>query len=133
MRALGVSAHGADGELLLEMLARELAPAHGKLEVLPPTTALSDLVARLDPLSPGVVCVAAFPPEGGPYARQLCQGLKARLPALTVLAFRPDEPGVDPARAARRLREAGADAVAGTLAAASAEMSRLLRGEGTVP
>jgi hypothetical protein len=42
------------------------------------------------------------------------------------MAFRPDEPGVDPARAAMRLKEAGADLVVATLVEASAELSRLL-------
>jgi len=62
------------------------------------------------------------PPPGGP----LCHRLKARLPERSVVAFRPSEPGVDSARAARRLQEAGADVVVATLAEASAEISRRL-------
>jgi predicted PurR-regulated permease PerM len=126
VRALGVAAHGSESELLLEMLAVVVAPEHGKLEVLPPSTALSQLIARVEEVSPAVVCVAALPPEGGPYARQLCHRLKARFPRLTVVAFRPNEPGVDPTRAAKRLREAGADVVGATLAEASMLMTRLL-------
>jgi predicted PurR-regulated permease PerM len=127
-RALGIAARQTESELLLEMLAVELAPQHGKLEVVPPTTALSEVMARVEHLSPEVVCVAALPPEGGPYARQLCHRLKERFPDLRVVAFRPDEPGVEPTRAARRLREAGADVVVATLAEASAEVSRHLLG-----
>jgi hypothetical protein len=127
IRALGIAAHGTESQLLLEMLAAVVAPGHGKLEVLPPTAALSEVVARVEQLSPEVVCIAALPPEGGPFARQLCQGLKARFPELTVVAFRPNEPGVDPTRAAKRLEEAGADLVVATLAEASAQMSRLLQ------
>jgi predicted PurR-regulated permease PerM len=127
IHALGIAAHRPESELLLEMLAVELAPEHGKLEVLPLTTALSEVIARVEDLSPEVVCIAALPPEGGPYARQLCHRLKARFPELTVVAFRPNEPGVDPTRAAKRLQEGGADLVVATLAEASAEMSRLLQ------
>lgn len=124
IRALGIAAHGTESQLLLEMLAVELAPEHGRLEILPPTAALPEVMARVEQLSPEVVCIAALPPEGGPFARQLCHRLKDRFPELSVVAFRPSEPGVDPARAARRLQEAGADVVVATLAEASAEMSR---------
>ena len=126
IRALGVAAHRTESELLLEMLAVVVAPQHGKLEVLPAATSLDDVIARVKLLSPAVVCIAALPPEGGPYARQLCQRLKASFPALTVVAFRPNEPGIDPTRAAKRLQEAGADVVVASLAQASAEVSRLL-------
>jgi predicted PurR-regulated permease PerM len=126
VRALGVAAHRPDGEVLLELLAGELAPELGRLEVLPSTATLDEILARIDGLSPGVVCVGSFPPEGGPHARRLCQGVKARFPDLAVVAFRPSEPGVDPGRAAERLRDAGADVVVATLAEATAELSARL-------
>lgn len=125
-RALGIAAHRTESELLLEMLAVVVAPQLGTLEVLRAETPVEDVVARVALLKPELVCIAALPPEGGPYARQLCQRLKARFPTLTVVAFRPNEPGIDPAGAAKRLREAGADRVVATLAEASAEVSRLL-------
>ena len=80
-------------------------------------------------LAPAVVCVAALPPEGGPYARQLCHLLRGRAPEATLVAFRPGEPGIDPGPATRRLREAGADLVVATLAEASAALARLLAGD----
>jgi len=126
VRAVGVAAHGAESELLLEMLAAELAPEQGALEVLPPPTTPGDLVARVERLQPEVVCVAALPPEGGPYARRICRQLRDAIPGLRVLAFRPSEPGIDPAGATTALEEAGADKVVTTLAEASAEMARLL-------
>jgi predicted PurR-regulated permease PerM len=132
-RALGVAAHGAGSELLLEMLAAEAVAAPGWLEVLGPATSLPTVLARVAERAPELVCVAALPPDGGPYARQLCQRLKARFPGLSVLALRPDEPGVDPAGAARRLRESGADVVVATLEAARAELSRLLPDRGAGP
>jgi predicted PurR-regulated permease PerM len=126
VRALGVAAHREDAEVILEMLAGELAPEAGRLEVLPSTVTLDEVLDRIDRHSPGVVCVGSFPPEGGPHARRLCHGVKARFPDLPVVAFRPSEPGVDPRRAAERLREAGADVVVATLAEATAELSRRL-------
>jgi hypothetical protein len=126
IRALGIAAHRTESELLLEMLAVVVAPEHGKLAVLPSSTTVDEVVAQVERLAPAVVCVAALPPEGGPYARRLCHRLKARFPELVVVAFRPNEPGVDPARAAERLRDAGADRVVTSLAEASVEMSRLL-------
>jgi predicted PurR-regulated permease PerM len=123
VRALGIAAHRSDGEVLLEMLAGELAPEVGRLEVLPSTATLDEVLARIDGLSPGVVCVGSFPPEGGPHARRVCQGVKARFPEMAVVVFRPSEPGVDPSRAPERLRDAGADVVVATLAEATAELA----------
>jgi predicted PurR-regulated permease PerM len=125
---LGVAAHRTESEFLLEMLAAELPPEAGELEILPSTATLPEVVARVERVSPGVVCVAALPPEGGPHARRACQGLKARFPGLTVMVFRPGEPGADPARIAARLHEAGADLVVATVAEASAQLSRLVHG-----
>jgi len=127
-RALGIAAHRTESELVLEMLSVELAPEHGRLEVLPPTAALSEVIARVEQVAPVVVCIAALPPEGGPFARRLCHRLKNRFPGMAVMAFRPSEPGVDPTLAAQRLQEAGADLVVTTLAEARAEMSRILLG-----
>lgn len=126
VRALGIAAHQTESELLLEMLAVVVAPEHGKLEILPASTTIAAVLAHVAQVSPAVVCVAALPPEGGPFARQLCQRLKRQFPELTVMAFRPNEPGVDPTLAAERLHEAGADVVVSTLAEASAQLSRLL-------
>jgi predicted PurR-regulated permease PerM len=126
VKALGIAAWRAQSELLLEMLAVQLAGAQATLELIPLSTPPAQALARVKLLNPGVVCIAALPPDGGPFARELCHQLKALLPDLTVMAFRPDEPGVDPARAARRLKEAGADLVVATVVEASAELSRLL-------
>ncbi|MBS1108837.1 MAG: tqsA 1 [Anaeromyxobacteraceae bacterium] len=126
-RCVGIAAHRADGEVLLEMLSGELGPEEGEMEVLPSTTTLDEVVSRVERTSPGVVCIGSFPPEGGPHARRLCGALKARFPTLAVIAFRPGEPGVDPSLAVERLREAGADVVVATLAEATTEMTRLLR------
>ena len=126
MRALGIAAYPAQSELLLEMLAAQLATEYGDLEILPRATTPAQAVARVELLAPIMVCIAALPPDGGPFARELCHRLKGRFPKLTVVAFRPDEPGVDPARAAKRLNEAGADLVVTTVAEACAEMTRLL-------
>jgi hypothetical protein len=126
MRALGVGAHRLQSDLLLEMLAVELAPGLGVLEILPHSISVGEVLARVAQLGPAVVCVAALPPDGGPFARELCHQLERRFPALTVLVFRPDEPEVESSRAIQRLKESGADLVVSNLAEATAEMSRLL-------
>jgi predicted PurR-regulated permease PerM len=123
--AVGVAAPGFGSELLLELLAAALGP--GALERVPPASGPAEVLAWVERLAPEVVCVATLPPEGGPSARQLCRELRARFPALTLVAFRPGEPGVEPARAGARLREAGADEVAATLAEATEALARRLR------
>jgi predicted PurR-regulated permease PerM len=125
-RILGVAAHRPDGEILLEMLAGELPPAEARLVALPSTASLDEVLARIGELSPCAVCIGTFPPEGGPHARRMCGGIKASHPDLPVVVFRPREPGIDPALATRRLRDAGADLVVATLADASAALPALL-------
>src|SRR5205814_1781994 len=94
--------------------------------VLPPTASVAAVIERIEQVAPGVVFIAALPPEGGPYARQLCHQIKTRFPSITIVAFRPSEPDIDPATAATRLKEAGADHVVVTLAEAAAQLSRTL-------
>jgi predicted PurR-regulated permease PerM len=126
VRALGISAHRPQGALLLEMLALGLKPELGALEVMPPATTVAQALARVATLGPTVVCLAVLPPDGGPFARELARHLRARFPSLPVVAFRPDESGGDPARAARRLSESGVSLVVTSLAEATAELSGLL-------
>ena len=123
---MGIAASGAESELLMEMLAAAVAPIIGQLEVAAPATPLNILMARIEASSPKVVCIGAVPPDGGAAARQLCQRLKARFPQLKILALRPNAPQTDATRAAARLREAGADAVAANFTDASIELTRLL-------
>lgn len=127
VRALGIAAHRSESALLLEMLSVVVKPEQGALEVLSEATPLDEVLRRIERLKPEVVCIAALPPEGGPYARQLCHRIKQRFGDIKIVAFRPNEPGIDPGRAATRLQEAGADAVVATLTTASAELSRLLQ------
>jgi hypothetical protein len=93
--------------------------------VVPAASSLTEVLARVEQVSPDVVCIGSFAPEGGPHARRLCQGMKGRFPRVTLVAFRPDEPDVDPASAAGRLRDAGADRVVSSLAQARSEISRV--------
>jgi hypothetical protein len=125
-RVIGVAAHRPDGDLLLEILARELPPADGGVEILPSSTGLEEVLSRMEGLAPEVVCIGSFSPADGPRARRLCTGIKARFPGQTVMVFRPGEPGADPLRGGDRLRAAGADVVVATLAEAGAELARLL-------
>ncbi len=126
VRVLALAANGTESELLLEMLAAVVAPTLGQFEVLSASMSHADVIARIQQLSPEVVCLGFLPPEGGTVARQLCRRIRETFPGLTILTLRPNEPGGEAARAAARMREAGADAVASTLSAASAELTRLL-------
>ena len=126
VRVLALAANGTESELLLEMLAAVVAPTLGRFEVLSASLSHADVIARIQQLSPEVVCLGFLPPEGGTVARLLCRRIKETIPGLTILTLRPNEPGGEAARAAARMREAGADAVAITLSDATAELTRLL-------
>lgn len=125
-RVLALAAHGTESELLLEMLAATAAPTLGQLEVMPATTSHAAAIARVEQLSPDVVCLAFLPPEGGTAARSLCRRLRESFPKLTILTLRPNEPDGDATRAEARMREAGADAVATTLADALTQLTARL-------
>lgn len=125
-KVLLIAANGAESELLLEMLAKLVAPTLGELSILSADLKAGALLAQVEASPPDVICIGFLPPDGGAPARQLCRRLKAVFPKVKLLALRPNDPGGEPTRSAARLREAGADGTATNLAEAAAELTRLL-------
>jgi predicted PurR-regulated permease PerM len=121
VRALGIAAHRTESELLLEMLAVTMAPAHGKLDILPPSTDFSEIIARVEQLSPEVVCVAALPPEGGPLRTAALPPAQGPLP-------RADRAGIPAERAGGGSRTRGQATAAGGRGPGGGHLGRSERG-----
>jgi len=125
---LGIPARDAADELALEMLARLAGPCEGRLELVSTVSLVSELTARAKDERPQAVCIASLPPGGVHRARSLCKRLRAAVPELRIVVIRPRVADLDEEDAVSgRLREAGADVVARSLAEALAEVEHQLK------
>jgi hypothetical protein len=123
---LGVAARNEADELGVDMLGRLTAPLAVTFEPTPSTLLAGELVRRVEERPPDLVCVVALPPGGLSHARYTCKRLRGQFPTLRILVVRPGAGGEnDPAAA--RLREDGADEVAGTLVDARDRIAVLLQ------
>jgi len=87
-RILACPARDEADELALSMLRQLLDPARFEVEILPPDTLSSELVAMTGRSHPAAVCIAALPPGGNTHARYLTKRLRARYPDVRILIGR---------------------------------------------
>lgn len=122
---LCVAARSRLDEALCEVFA--LGPDLKQVARLPSSTLASEVVAKAGQLQVRIVCIANLPGGGSMQARHLCRRLRAALPRLKIAVLRPRLPaeGSDSGLEAK-LREAGADIVAKTLAEIDAYVSHPL-------
>jgi predicted PurR-regulated permease PerM len=125
-RLLGMPARGAADVLALEMLGR-LVSGSAALEKTSPSILVAELIERIRDEAPDAICVSALPPGGLHRTRYLCKRIRAAVPGARILVLRPalkdnDEEGT------RRLHDAGADTVVGSLSAARMAIERFRTG-----
>jgi hypothetical protein len=107
------------------MLGRLVDAAGGRLTTVSTSMLVAELIARIEQERPAAVCIAVLPPGGLHRARSVCKRLRATVSGLRIIVLRP-RADLDEEESAPRLREAGADAVARSLAEAVAEIEPLL-------
>jgi len=113
---LGCPADGEGAEIVLQVLAGELARHGVTLDPLWSGADSLEVLATVEEAAPRVVCVATLPPRGLVAARYLCRRLRQQFPELAIVALALGE---EDASAGAALRGAGATVVAFTLAAAA--------------
>jgi predicted PurR-regulated permease PerM len=113
-------------ELVLRMVAGQLARHGHPVEVLSSEMLTAEVLERVAQPDAGVVCVGSLAPGGLAQARYLCRRLRARCPEAKIVVGRW---GVyeDPERVSGRLKSAGADFVAATVAETRAQLLALLQ------
>jgi predicted PurR-regulated permease PerM len=123
---LGCPAHDEGDELALHLFAALLRPLGHHVEVLSSEMLTSEVLERASRECPPVVCVAALPPGGLAQARYLCKRLRGQCPKAHILVGRWGD-AENGERLQKRLRAAGADFVAVTLAESRAQVVPLLQ------
>jgi predicted PurR-regulated permease PerM len=124
---VGISARGAADALALEMLGRLLGPAEGHFQTASPMGLVAELIAKIRDDPPQAVVIGSLPPGGLHRARYLCKRLRAAVPDVPLVVLRPRGGCDEDDDGGARLRDAGANFVAGSLAEALAELRPLLQ------
>ena len=118
-----VGAHDEADQLAGLALARVLRPADFNVRVLGCPLLAGEIVEQVAGCGAKTVCVSAVPPHAVVQAGYLAKRLKRRLPEVKVLVVIWTTE--DTARAAARLREAGADQIVSNLTDAMAQLHQL--------
>ncbi|HEX7124826.1 MAG TPA: AI-2E family transporter [Thermodesulfobacteriota bacterium] len=122
---LAAAARSAADDLGVEMLARLFAPLGWTGERAGAATLAGERVERAEASAPDLVLLVALPPGGIAHTRYALKRLRSRCAALRIVVVRPGVGELAEGEAAR-LREAGADEVAPSLAAARTLVAALL-------
>jgi predicted PurR-regulated permease PerM len=129
---LGCPARDEGDELALHMFAALLRPLGHRVEVISAAMLTSEVMERVSQECTPLVCIGSLPPGGLAQARYLCKRLKGQCPAARVFVGRwGDTENVE--RLQRRLKAAGADFVAVSLAESRAQVVPLLQVAAVAP
>lgn len=124
-RIVGLAARTHVDQLVLDMLCigvnSTAAPVHAVSGSVDSATALAQAVAQ----RPQIACIVALSPTRGAEVRSYCRKLRAERPETKLLVLRPAPIDGDFGSSNVRMREAGADCVAGTIQEAMAELEKL--------
>jgi len=136
IRVLAIAARDESDQAALAMLAaaleeRGFGADRVELHLSPPTALVSEVLARVDELSPAIACIAALPPGGGAQAKLLCLRLHARYPDMKIVVGRWGWEG-DTDRIRSQLLEAGASEFGISLAETCGQLASL-RSHGVAP
>jgi predicted PurR-regulated permease PerM len=120
---LGVPVHGAADDAVLDLLGGIVKT--GRWEALARLGNRAERVTAMVAKKPAVVCITNIPPAGAALTRFFCRRLRKDLPSVKILVLRPTARADDTARAAARLREAGADGVVASIEEAEAYLAQI--------
>jgi hypothetical protein len=123
---MGVAARTAVDQVLLEMLCVGLAEI--RMEPAPADLSSEQAMQRVLDRKPALLCVAAISPTRGAELRNYCRIVRSALPETTILVLRPALAGADVSKSAARMKDAGADYVATSVADAVETIENLLAG-----
>ena len=111
LRVLGVPARNMTDELIWEMLVQLLDLTRIDVESVGSDSLASEATAAAAQRTPDLICVVSTPPGGLAHTRYICRRLRARLPNVRILVFRPGVPEGD-RHGAEKLIDDGANGVA---------------------
>jgi len=132
---MGVPGRDPLDAVVLEIARALLRTEPLTLEVLSTDLMTGEALAAIEAKAPAAVIVPSLPPAGLAPARQLCMRLRARVPALPLVAARLGDPESEARDRVALLETAGCANVAASLGALKSTLARIVRSalEGTAP
>jgi predicted PurR-regulated permease PerM len=121
---VGIATRMPVDRVLLEMLCLAINSTRARFRPVSAALSGNDLIRSVLDLRPRLVCIVSMSPTRGSEVRNYCRQLRAESD-VKLLVLRPNVSDTDASRAAVRVREAGADAVATNIAEAIAAIERL--------
>ena len=124
---MGVPGRDPLDAVVLELARVLLREEPMTLEVLSPDLMTGEALAAIEEKAPAAVVVPSLPPAGLAPARQLCMRLRARVPALTIVAARLGDPESEAGDRVALLETAGCANVAVSLPALKSTLQSIAR------
>jgi hypothetical protein len=121
---LGCAACDEADQAALEMFQRLLDPQICRLQIVPLSRLVSEIVSIVEDDQPSIVCVAGLPPGGVAHTRLLCKRLRARFPKLKIVVARWGQQ-TDNSATREQLLAAGADHFGTTLEETTSQLVQL--------
>ena len=112
MRVLGVAARNAADELAWEMLVQLFDPTRIALESVSSHSLASEVMTATEKAAPDLLCVVSMPPGGLAQARYICRRIRARMPNVRILVFRPGAHETTRQASEKLIEDDGANSVA---------------------
>jgi predicted PurR-regulated permease PerM len=114
-------------ELALRTFAATLRPLGHAVEVLSGSMLAAEVLERISGSCPAIVCIGSLPPGGLAQTRYLCKRIRAQCRGVKIAVGRWGDTAENLEQVQQRLRAAGADFVARTLAESRAQVVPLLQ------
>lgn len=123
---LGCPGHDEVDEMALLLLEGLMEPSGYDIEVIPDEALTSEILEQIRRRPPTVVCIASLPPAGLAPTRYLCKRIRSQCPNVRIaVGYWGGEGDIE--RIEERLKEAGAEFVATTLAGTREQVAPILQ------
>ena len=125
MKIVGVATRTPVDQVVLEMLCLAIDSTAVRFESIDAKLDSADAIARAISSDAQLICIVSLFPARGAEVRRWCRQIRAERPDTQVLVLRPNVADTDPRRSAERIKEAGADWVATSIAETLEGIERL--------
>lgn len=125
MKIIGVATRTPVDQVVLEMLCLAIGSTAAQFETVDGDLDSANAIARAMASDASLICIVSLFPARGAEVRRWCRLLRADRPDTQVLVLRPNVADTDPHRSAARIKEAGADWVATSIAETLEGIERL--------
>jgi predicted PurR-regulated permease PerM len=122
---VGVATRSPVDQVVLEMLSLVVNSTSVRMQPIGADLDGRSAIERAISMQPEVVCVVSLSPTRGSEVRSYCRQIRAEDPQAKLLVLRPNVADTDSSRSASRIKEAGADRVATTIAEALEGIEKL--------